>query len=130
MNIKYGLEPVYEKEGDSKLLYGYIVSKCYVLDSENGYTVLFPYALTPRTYKLEKRRTPKDAVVGFNTNYLDKVYDYYEDAKMKCNLKNLKVIRDSITHISLGELEYLVKEGTTDMKITEKECIKFKKLKG
>ena len=131
-DVKYAVEPVYEKNSKthSKLLYGYVVSKCYEIENNNGHVVLFPYALDRKTYSLALKRTPSIAKVGFNTDTVNSVFDDYEMAKIMCKVKNFKVNsgRNRKWLSTLERLEELVNENTTDMKITKKECIKTKSL--
>ena len=130
--IGYAVEPVYDKDTKKgiKLLYGYIVSKCYEIENSNGYTVLFPYALDKRTYLLPERRKPEDAVIGFNTNYVSKIYSNYLGAKEECTTLNMQdnLMISENNLILLEGLESLVLLNTKDMKISEKDSIKTKSL--
>ena len=132
ITVKYAVEPVYEKieKEQTKLLYGYIVSKCYKLEGCNGNIVLFPYVVNKKTYALQERRFPKSAVVGFNTTSVDDVYSNYFVAKTACNEKNQEVAlgRNKHWYDALQELENIVSSYTADMKINEKKSIKIKKL--
>lgn len=131
LTVKYAIEPVYdinEKE-QVKLLYGYIVSKCYEIDSTKGHIVFFPYVINKKTYKLNEKRLPNQISVGFNTNSVDMTFDNYIIAKTNCNKmnRNLHMNKDKFWYISLQKLEDLVSKNTFDMKLNEKERIKIKK---
>ncbi len=80
--VKYGVEPIYLKnKNGSRTLSAYIASKCFVLESSDKHIVLFPYAVSGKTFELHPIRTPENAIIGFNTNVVDKVYDTYSEAK-------------------------------------------------
>ena len=132
VTVKYAVEPVFEKieKENVKLLYGYIVSKCYELDTDKGHVVLFPFVLNKRTYALNEKRTPNQIIKDFNTTNVDKVFNEYDSARVECDIKNIRLASCRNMHWfkSLDALEKLVTDNTNDMKINEKISIRSKKL--
>lgn len=119
-SIKYGIEPIYIKKEINnekyKLLFGYIVSKCYVLDDN---TVLFPYLGDNISY-IENERTLSDAKIGFNTNYVDNIYDDYDSAKIDCDIKNKVLGINGYKRKRLKTIEKVINDFTVDIPITKK----------
>ena len=119
--IKYGIQPIYTKKElkneSFKVLYGYIVSKCYVID-EN--TVLFPYANENTTY-IENERKTNDVDIGYNTNYVDTIYNDYDSAKKICDEMNNNLLINGIKKRKLKGIERLINLYTSEMKIEEKK---------
>ncbi len=124
-NIKYALEPIYtQKEINKekyKLLYGYIVSKCYVINDE---IVMFPYLLS-NIIDIDNKRTEEDIQIGFNTNYVDNIYDDYESAKYDCNIKNKILAIKGNKERRLKSLEKIISEFTKEMVVSEEKVKKL-----
>ena len=118
--IKYGIQPIYTKKEVNKetfrLLYGYIVSKCYVID-EN--TVLFPYASENTAY-IENERKINDIHIGYNTNYVDNIYDDYDSAKKACEEMNNRLLINGNKKRRLKKIERLINLYTSEMKTVAK----------
>ena len=136
VEMKYALEPVSVEYKNVQLLYGYAVSKCYHIRGLKGNVVLFPYTLKKSCVHLNNYNKRKEAIIGFNTNYVDKVYETYNSAKQDCDVKNKEImskkdeseIREFISNIH--RIQKLILSKTQSLCINEKECIKIKKLKG
>ena len=131
-NIKYALQPVYQKlkEEKVKLLYGYIVSKCYVL-GEN--LVFFPYYFSSYDLTDIIKRNIEDVIVGFNTNEVNTTYDDYASAKNDCIILN-NTIYDKASNIirkqRISELNLLEKKVNllTKNMDDKKDSINFKNM--
>ena len=125
--IKYAVEPVYtynDVTGDKiKLLYGYIVSKCYVVD-EN--TVLFPYTLTDKGISFESR-CAKDAEIGYNTEFVTDVFETLEEAWDMRSVMNeaLSIHPNDAKGKRLNYLENCVRGLTSDLQVNQDPLVKY-----
>lgn len=105
-NIKYALQPVYQKlkEEKVKLLYGYIVSKCYVLEED---LVFFPYYFSNYDLTDIIKRNIEDVIVGFNTNNVNTTYDDYDSAKNDCIILNNAIYEKTPRNIKAERISQL-----------------------
>ena len=124
IEIKYGVEPLYKKyefnKNTYKLLYGYIVSKCYVIKDN---IVLFPYKTSNKKIDITTRRKLEDLNIGFNTNYIDELYDDYDTCKKVCNIKNRLLKMNNFELKKIQTIEKVIDFLTTDMCVTEENKI-------
>ena len=121
LTVKYAVEPIYLKneENNSRLLNGYIVSKCYVVNSEERHMVLFPYAVSTKSFALNKIRKPNQIIPDFNTTYVNNIYDTYLEAKVESNRKN-KELNLTKDRAYLSFLQRQISENTQDLEINQR----------
>jgi hypothetical protein len=129
--VKYGVEPVYLKNrvNKSRILSGYIVSKCFLLNDDDKKIVLFPYTVSEKTFTLHTMRTPNRAVIGYKTEYVDEVYDTFDEARIAANKKN-KELNICINDNEYKYLKYLqgqITDNTKTLKINQKNYVYNKK---
>ena len=107
-NIKYGIHPVYSKYQNYKLLKGYIVSKCYVLDDNK---VQFLYTLLDECINIIKKR---GFYLDYSNNYIG-LYNDYDSARKACDIKNKTIGLNGNKTKILKSIEKKIEEYTKDI---------------
>ncbi len=125
--IKYAIKEIRTREenmhGYSYFTQGFIVSKCYVLESVVKYNsdgsnsiahkVVFPYSkfdnfIAAMNLNIPYYEVPVKPIYNeiYSFDYVEKIYDSYEMANVEVFLKNEKLKKDLIQMVSLTDLDW------------------------